>query len=137
MEIVPFKPEHLAGIRPRVMTAKHLEKFIASYRSRGPAFTCLDGDVVLGCSGVVVEGDEGHAWSVLSDAIRKRPHLLHRAVLKGLREVLETHDLKRLWAAVHWKFTKGQQWLERLGFRYENTVKNYVNSGETYYRYVR
>ena len=135
--IVPFEPSHLADIYPPVMTAEQLRKFKAAYRPQGPAYTCMDGDVALGCAGLVIKDGVGHAWAVLSDAIRRRPQLLHRAVLKGMDDALRDYDLTRMEATVHSKFRKAQSWLRRLGFKYEKALPDYLGTGETYLRYGR
>ena len=137
MEIIPFEPVHLAGIDPPVMSAAQLEVFAESYHQRGPAFTATENSKVLGCAGVVIEGDTGKCWAFLNDPIRERPILLHRAVVRGLHEIEETHDLRRVVATVHAQFHRAHAWLQRLGFRFERHLPDRLGTGQNYLEFVK
>lgn len=137
MEIVPFEPEHLAQIDPPAMTAWQVRRFAETYESGGPAFTGIEGGVVLGCAGVVVEEGVGRAWACFSDAIRERPMVLHRAIVRGLRAVEQTHNPSHIETTVYERFPRARQWLERLGFRFEEELQNRWGTGMTYLRYVK
>ncbi len=137
MEIVPFEPEHLTQLHPPLMTPAQLRSFVRAYRPCGPAFTIVQRDSVLGCGGVIVAGDMGHAWAVLSDALRARPMVLHREVKRHLDQIDREFRLEQIFATVYEGFPAGRRWLERLGFREEGILTDYLGTGLTYRRSVR
>ncbi len=116
MDIVPFEFKHLADIDPPVMDAEQLERFTREYVIPGTAFSGVEAGRVLGCAGIVIRGSAGVAWAVLSDSLRKRPMVLHRAVKRGMRKIIEENGLKRLEASCIEGFESAARWLERLGF---------------------
>ncbi|MHA1563690.1 MAG: hypothetical protein ACTSX7_00135 [Alphaproteobacteria bacterium] len=81
----------------------------------GIAFTLLDGERVLGCAGLVPMGGHAEAWAMVSDALRARPMMLHRLVIRALR-MQDLHWPKRLLAIARIDSRTSQKWLERLGF---------------------
>ena len=107
------------------------------YRDAGPAYTLVDGDTVLGCGGVLIEGRVGTAWAVLSDEIRARPVVLHRQVKRMLNQIVTEYQLEQVLATVYEEFSAGRRWMGRLGFREEETLTDYMGTGPTYRRFVR
>jgi hypothetical protein len=93
--------------------------------------------LAVGCGGVIVEGDTGHAWACLSDGLRARPMVLHRHVKRVLAQIEREHRLRRIYATVYDDFIRGKRWLARLGFREEETLTDYRGTGLTYRRFVR
>ena len=136
MEIVPFDPSDLVHIHPPTLTAAQWLPFAAGYHDMGPAFTLIDGDTVLGCAGVIVSGRVGEAWAALSDAIRTRPLVLHRTVKRKLNQIVIEHGLLQVISTVYRDFAAGRRWVERLGFRQEGMLTDYMGTGETHVRYV-
>ena len=138
MEIVPFDPSDLAHIHPPMLTPAQWLAFAAGYRDAGPAYTLVDGDTVLGCAGVLIEGRVGTAWAVLSDEIRARPVVLHRQVKRMLNQIVMEYQLEQILATVYEEFSAGRRWMERLGFRrLEGALTDYLGTGLTYRRFVR
>lgn len=138
MEIVPFDPSDLAHIHPPMLTPAQWLAFAAGYRDAGPAYTLVDGDTVLGCAGVLIEGRVGTAWAVLSDEIRARPVVLHRQVKRMLNQIVMEYQLEQILATVYEEFSAGRRWMERLGFRrLEGVLTDYLGTGLTYRRFVR
>ena len=76
---------------------------------QGPAFTGLRKGTVMGCAGVIVAGETGFAWAFLSDAARQHPMALHRAAVRGLGAIMETHGLRRVEASCHARFFRAQR----------------------------
>lgn len=136
MEIVPFDPSDLVHIHPPMLTPAQWRAVAPGYRDAGPAYTLVDGDTVLGCGGVLIEGRVGTAWAVLSDALRVRPIVLHRKVKRLLDQIVKEYRLGQIFAVVYEEFSVGRRWLERLGFREEGTLTDYLGTGLTYRRYV-
>ena len=137
MEIVPFDPSDLVHIHPRMLTPAQWLAFAAGYRDAGPAYTLVDGDTVLGCAGVLIEGRVGTAWAVLSDEIRARPVVMHRQVKRTLNKIITEYQLEQILATVCEEFSAGRRWIERLGFREEGLLIDYMGTGENHIRYVR
>ena len=138
MEIVPFDPSDLVHIHPPMLTPAQWLAFAAGYRDAGPAYTLVDGDTVLGCAGVLIEGRVGTAWAVLSDEIRARPVVLHRQVKRMLNQIVMEYQLEQILATVYEEFSAGRRWMERLGFRrLEGVLTDYRGTGLTYRRFVR
>jgi hypothetical protein len=128
MELVPFQPEHLAGIDPPAMTPGQLEFFCHRYRARGPAWTGLEAGRVVGCGGVVVTGEVGTAWAIIG---RPAPAVaIHRAALWALEKARTDAALRRIEASARTDWERAGRWLRRLGFRPAGV------QGE-YRRYVR
>ena len=123
MELVPFRPEHLAGIEPPAMTPEQLACFRRRYRPRGPAWTGIEAGRVLGCGGIIVNDGVGTGWVVLSRPVNAVA--VHRAVLRALRDASRTGDLQRIEAATLTAWPAGCRWLERLGFRLERIEGEY------------
>lgn len=134
--IIPFEPAHLADLDPPVFEPRQMRRFAAAYRPSGPAFTLIEGGRALGCGGLLIEDGEGRAWAFLSDALRQRPLLLHRTVKRALPALAEHYELKSTTAEAHADFTAARKWLERLGFRYDETLPRFAGTTEDYARYV-
>jgi hypothetical protein len=115
MALVPFRPDHLAAIRPPALGPDDLARFCRDYRPVGPAWTLIAGGEVLGCGGVVVAGDVGRAWVILSQPVRAIP--VHRAVRRALQIARDEFALRRIEARALSPFGAARHWLERLGFR--------------------
>lgn len=135
MRVVNFEPAHLAGMEPPVFDAAQLQRFAAAYRAAGPAFSLVESGGVLGCGGLVIEGREGRAWAFLSERLRRRPMLLHRTVRRALPALAEHYDLETVSAEAHADFTAARDWLERLGFHFEQIVPRCGGTTENYARY--
>lgn len=134
-QIVPFEPAHLADLEPPVFDPGQMRRFAAAYRPAGPAFTLMEKRRALGCAGLVIEGSEGRAWAFLSDALRRRPLLLHRTVKRALPALAEHYELKSLSAEAHADFAAARRWLERLGFRNQEILPRFAGTTEDYVRY--
>jgi len=133
--IVAFEPAHLADIDPPVLLRGQMQRFAAAYRPAGPAFTLMEQGQALGCGGLILEGELGHAWAFLSDILRRRPQLLHRTVSRALPALMQHYDLECLTAEAHVDFSGARRWLVRLGFSFEKVVPRCAGTTENYARY--
>lgn len=133
--IVPFEPTHLADLDPPVFGRREMQRFAAAYRPNGPAFTMMEAGRALGSGGLLVDGGEGKAWAFFSDALRRRPLLLHRTVKRALPALMEHYELCALTAEAHGDFAAARRWLERLGFRHEEMLPGFAGTTENYARY--
>lgn len=134
-QIVPFEPAHLADIDPPVLDCGQIQRFAVAYYPRGPAFTLLEDGQALGCGGLMLDGKHASAWAFLSDALRRRPHLLHRTVSRALPALLDHYELESVTAEAHVDFVAARRWLERLGFRFESIAPRFAGTTEDYARY--
>lgn len=133
--ILPFEPAHLADLEPPVFDPGQMQRFAAAYRPAGPAFTLMESGRALGCAGLIIEGEEGRAWAFLSDALRRRPLLLHRTVKRALPALAEHYELQGITAEAHADFAAARRWLARLGFHYEERLPRFAGTTEDYARY--
>ena len=125
MELVPFRPEHLAEIEPPAVTPEQLALYCRHYRPCGPAWTGIAAGRVVGCGGIVLDEHGGGAvWAILSHPVRTAA--VHRAALRLLnRGAMPCH----LAAAARADWPGACRWLERLGFRdlgIEGEYRRYV-----------
>ncbi len=76
MRVVPLRPEHLAALRPGAPerpAPSALEPGALLRGANGPAFSIVAEGRVLGVLGLVLDGRDGWAWALFSDALRARP----------------------------------------------------------------
>ena len=130
MELVPFRPEHLAEIEPPAVTPEQLALYCRHYRACGPAWTGIAAGRVVGCGGIVPDKDGcGLAWAILSHPVRAAA--VHRTVLR----LLNSRAIPpRLAAAARADWPGACRWLERLGFRdlgIEGEYRRYVKCRHT------
>lgn len=134
-QVIPFEPVHLADIQPPVLLSRQMRDFAIAYRAAGPAFTMIEERRALGCAGLMLDGEQAHAWAFLSDRLRARRYLLHRTVCRALPALIRHYDLATVTAQAHTDFASARLWLERLGFRAEGSQPNFAGTSETYVRY--
>lgn len=134
--VVGFVPAHLADLDPPVFDAGQLRRFAAGYRPAGPAFTLMEEGRPLGCGGLLIDGAQAAAWTFISDALRRRPLLLHRTVKRALPALAGHYALRRVSAEAHADFDAARRWLERLGFVFDQLLPRYAGSTEIYARYL-
>lgn len=119
MIVVPYKPEHMMrlalqdaqGYMRRYITPEYAEALASQ-----PSFTGLDGDVVVGCSGIIpVWENRAVAWAILSPTAGK--WMLQ--VTKAVRNFLDNCGFRRVEISVDCGFTNGHRWAKTLGFEAE------------------
>lgn len=119
MIVVPFKREHIANMviqqRQEGMEGLLTDGILKTLES-GQAFTALDGDEVLACSGVI-EVTEGRAiaWAYLSRDVGKRMVYVTRKV----RDYLDIAPYRRIEMDVDCDFKQAHRWAKMLGFEME------------------
>ena len=138
MMIVAFKPEHLKSLvlqdAQEYFGAEISRPGYGEYlRSAGQAFTAIDGDLVLACSGCCeVWQDRAQAWALVSKDAGRHMIGIHRAVEGFLKQA----EWRRIEAAVDVGFDEGMRWLELLGFYNETPDKPLrayrPNGGDSY-----
>lgn len=138
MEIVPFKPEHLARIRlqgAQEYLASYIDPSSISALQAGTAFSAIDGDVVLGSSGIIpIWQGRAIAWAWLSQDCGRYFVRIHRAV----KRFLDLSDIRRIEATVDCDFAAGHEWIQMLGFELEAVrMRSYRPDGNDMALYAR
>jgi hypothetical protein len=140
MRIEAFRPEHLDRLQLQPAQAYFEQQFsqpgYASMLSNGPAFTALDGDVVLGCGGAAeLWGDRACVWSLLSD--RAGPHMM--AITRAVRGFILQLPYRRIEALVDREFEAGHRWARLLGFECETPggMRRFTPDGRDVSLYAR
>lgn len=138
IRIVPFEIGHLARIEPPVLSVRQVREASLPASVAGPAFSAIDErGAVIGCAGLVIDGEAGVAWAVLTDEVRSRPLFLHRNVKRGLAAIVKRYGLARVEATARADWAGARSWLRRLGFRPSGIESDYMGTGQTYMRYVK
>ena len=134
---VPFEPAHLRRLAPgrhevETLCGMH-PGALAHIALPGPAIALVEGGRVLGCAGVTPEGADGIVWSTLSDELRCRPLVLHRAAKRFL--AAEAPRFRALRAFVRTGFAAGDRWVRTLGFRHLRDRADFLGTGRTFSEY--
>lgn len=140
MHLVPFLPCHLKGLK-----LNEFQEFSAPFLDdenyvtmllEGVAYTAIDGDIVLGCGGMMqITQNRWQAWALVSTATRGK--MLKATAL--VRKFLNEHPVVRLETVVRHDFENGHRWAKALGFVNEtpNGMKKYYEDGCDYDLYAR
>lgn len=108
----------------------------ARYYAASPAFTArLDG-ALLACAGISVHWQGlGTAWAIVTPLGCRHALRVHRAVVRGLRQIIADQGLRRVQAEVDADHRPARRWVEALGFVEEAFMPSYGPSGEPFIRY--
>lgn len=138
MIIEPFKPEHIenlliqpaqAFMRP-LMSNPDYGRTLAM----GPAYSALEGGLVLGCAGVIPLWDNrAEAWALMGADLKRHFVRIHRAALR----FLDGCPIRRIEAHCDADFCDAKTWLELLGFQYEGFMRAFTPDGRDALRYAR
>lgn len=140
IRLVPFAPSHLLRLRPgawdrAALGDAGLDARLCAVWPEGPALSAVANGRVLGCAGLMAEGETATAWALLSDELRRRPVVLHRAARRALDEWVPRFS--RVRATVIESFGAGHRWALSLGFRPVRPLPGYGPHGETFVEYER
>ena len=124
VRVVAFRPEHV-----RALELQDAQRFFSGAASgveygqalaqSGSAFTALDGDRVIACSGCVeIWDNRAMAWALISKDAGRHMVGIHKAVAG----YLSAAKYKRIEAWVDEGFEPGMRWLELLGFTRETPL---------------
>ena len=141
VRVVAFRPEHV-----RALELQDAQRFFSGAASgveygqalaqSGSAFTALDGDRVIACSGCVeIWDNRAMAWALISkDAGR---HML--GVHKAVAGFLAGAKWRRIEATVDVGFEAGMRWMAMLGFELETPapMRAYHPNGGDCYLFAR
>lgn len=139
MIVVPYKAHHLERLciqEAQAYLSPYLTPEMAKALELGVAFTALEGDRVLACSGVVDMWDNRCvAWAYLDQRPGHHFVSVHRAVAR----FLEGYPCRRIEATVDAGFDDGHRWIKKLGFKLETPepMQAYTPDGRAAYLYSR
>ena len=139
VEIVPFKPEHLAALRLQGAQAASQPQLTRGHGEDlaslpGAAYTALADGRPIACAGIIrVWEGRGYAWSYLSEEALSRFKDVHRAVLKALRAC----RLPRVEMAVNPQHPAAKRWAWHLGFDFECLARKWAPDGRDMEIWVR
>jgi hypothetical protein len=118
LKLIPFKAEHLAIFIHRDSDYMESVQNMLDKERRGPAFTAVCDDMIVGCAGVIIQWPGvGVAWAVFSQNIFKYPIWVTRNVRVALRDFIRAYQLHRVEMVV---LPQHVRWAEALGFSREN-----------------
>ena len=130
MRVVKFRPDHMARLRLQP-SQEGFSQYLTDLEygkalDNDWSFTAMDGDLIIGCAGVV-EVWEGRAvaWSLLSADSGRHFFGIHRAV-DGF---LKAAPWRRIEATVDVGFDAGGRWIRMLGFEHEGRLRGYTPDG--------
>lgn len=139
MELVPFRPAHLARLRLQ-RAQVHLGVLLddpgygMALAEAGPAFTGVHRGAVVGCAGLSeLSPGRAYAWALLSDCRAVPFRAVHRAVV----DVLNASPVRRIETAVDSGFAAGERWARLLGFGWEGRMRAYLPDGGDAELYAR
>lgn len=141
MRIVAFRPEHV-----RALELQDAQQYFSGLVSgveyglalaqTGHAFTAMDGDRVIGCSGCVECWDNrAMAWALISKDAGRHMVGIHKAVAGFLAGA----KWRRIEATVDVGFEAGMRWMAMLGFKQETPepMRGYRPDGGDCYLFSR
>lgn len=131
VEIVPFRPEHLAAIRLQGVQASAQHQCTVEFgrvlaEQVGMARTALVGGAPIACAGLTeLWPGRAYAWAFLSEGWERYAKAVHRGVLAALR----TSRWRRVEASIDVRYSAARRWIARLGFEFEGVARAYTTDG--------
>jgi RimJ/RimL family protein N-acetyltransferase len=137
VNIIPFRPEHLAQInlqeRQRRTISHMTPEWLLVLAQGGPAVSAVVDDRIIGSAGIVVQSEHvGFLWGAISQDAGAYFLQLHRAAVR----LLDVPQLQRIEAVTEVDFPAGRRWLELLGFECEGRIPGDGPNGDDHYRYA-
>jgi len=141
MEVVPFTIEHFDALelKPGSPVSRERRPLFEIFAKAGPARTMFDGDLVIGCSGILCGAWKGigEVWSIPSVHVPKYPKSVYKEAMIFINESIEALDLYRLHTTIREEDTTAIRWIEKLGFQREGLMRQFGPWKENHYMYAR
>lgn len=143
--VTPFRPEDYLAVIAEILVEPLPERLLVdrgreseTFATAGPAWTGWCKERAVACAGVMLPWPGyGVAWALVTRWARDEAGMdIHRAVVRGLRDVIRTHALRRVEANVDASFGLGRRWVTALGFTEESVMPHYGPEGQTFVKYV-
>jgi hypothetical protein len=136
--LVPFRAEHAMSLIDRDTLTSMEISMAVERETRGPAYTAMLDDKVIGCSGVIVMWPGvGYAWASFTDDIHAHRIWATRVIKRSLHDIAHGLGLHRVEAVALCGDDRNQRWLEALGFRPESATYTIVEKYTSDQRPVR
>lgn len=144
IKIISYKPEHFLTLRNTCDYFQQLHSLysfgspadVARIYMRGPAYTLLKDDVIIGCAGVMkLWKGVGDAWMLATPLVQTHPKLVSKTVKKKLNEIIQDMRFERVQGIVRKDFEAGHRWIKWLGFHEEGPLDRYFG-GLDFIRYA-
>lgn len=142
LDVRPMQPgdyvqAHRAANPESAYTVAQLLNFGWSYHDSGPAFSGWVGSHLVGCAGLVIPWrGRADGWAVLTPLGKTHAGIVHRTIVRRLRDLIVEHDLRRIQGDTFANYMTGCAWLTRLGLQFESLMPLYGPNGETFARYA-
>lgn len=139
IQVVAFKPEHLARIQLQEAQSDmaviiSMQGYGDAIAQAGNAYTLLDGETVIICAGAVeMWADRAMMWALLSKDAGQHMRHVHRAVSGFLAQC----KWRRMEAYADSEFCQGNRWLAMLGFKHEGKMRAFGPDGRDFELYAR
>lgn len=143
IEVVPFEPEHIFGIKPLIKDT-YLEQalknmdYLQSLKKYGTAYSGFNkAGQCVGAAGVrQVNLKTFEGWAILTEDSHKYIKSIARAVDLFIENYFEYDVADRFQATVKLSYAKGHRFAKLLKFEPEGILKNYED-GTDYMMYAR
>lgn len=143
IEVVPFEPEHIFGMKPLIKD-KYLEhalqnmEYLQSLKKYGVAYSGFTKDgVCVGAAGIrQINLKTFEGWAILSEDSHKNIKSILRAVDLFIQNYFEFDVADRFQATVRLSYEKGHRFAKLLKFEPEGILKNYEDN-EDFMMYAR
>ncbi len=124
VKLVPFRAEHLLMFDNRDTSLKETLRLGVEKENRGPAYTALEDEKVMGCGGIILQWPGvATVWMTLSEDLPKKHGLwITRMTKRILADAIRAFNLHRVEAVVMDGNEVNHRWIRRLGFREEGGV---------------
>lgn len=139
VNVVPFKIEHLDGLKMRddavaLAYGNDFKDLARLYEGSGHAWTLLDGEKVIFCGGVwTMWKGVGEAWCIMGDEVARYP----LAVVKTLKAKISGLCYRRIQATVRASDKQARDLIALCGFKAEGLLEAYGPEGSDYVMYGR
>lgn len=137
MNIVDFQPEHLMRLRVQEAQPGAEPSLIYGQQlaAAGPAWTGVDGDLILFCAGKAMQWKGRYIlWAILSREAKRYMLQITRAVRRGM---LLLEGGCRFEAIVQSDFIQAHRWARMVGMQWHHREERFLPNGADADIYVR
>jgi hypothetical protein len=143
-KIIPYEPEHFLSVTKTSEYFAQLHTLynfgspsdVAKMYLRGPAYTMIAPEGIVGCGGIMkLWKGVGDAWVLATPLFKLYPKEVTSVVKTHLNTIIYNMRFERVQAIVKKDFEVGHRWIKRLGFHEEGPLDKYFG-GIDFVRYA-
>jgi RimJ/RimL family protein N-acetyltransferase len=138
MIVVPFRPHHIEVFDVREAQQEMRPYFSAAYAeaiAQTDAFTAFIDGRIVGCAGFIVPWpDRATCWALIAAGVTRRQMV---EITHSVERAISLRTERRLEATCDSNFEGAHNWLKRLGFTREGTLRAYTPAGQDNDMYSR